>query len=77
MYGLVRSAWLLNQNSQSVSQSVSQRGGYRAARAAKKIVKKLQHFFPKKGGGAKAVWKFSGKSSIFDETAFPNTDIQD
>ena len=40
MYGLVRSAWLLNQNSQwvseSVSESVSQRGGYRAARAAKK-----------------------------------------
>ena len=36
MYGLVRSAWLLNQNSQSVSQSVSQQGGYRAARAAKK-----------------------------------------
>ena len=51
MYGLVRSAWLLNQNSQSVSESVSQQGGYRAARAAKKNAEIFHTYLPPKGQG--------------------------
>ena len=37
------------------------------------LPKKVQHFFPKIGGGAEAVWKFSENSSNLVQVVIPYT----